>query len=212
MINQNRSTGAHRAAGSSAVQMPPCKYPDSPVHDWSIRELKAIYAYAQSYAAQQLEKLESKLAGALLRASTIEAAAAQVVDAYSREQLAQAAQPEAHRAAGELGKSATVKMPPLSDYWTSYEQGLIRTYAQAYAAQQAAERDARVKVLEEALTCISKSHPKYEGGWTLDATISDFGGNADDYARERALMLHASTGSKARAALSNHTPTKEQIK
>ena len=129
MINQNRSTGAHRAAGSSAVQMPPCKYPDSPVHDWSIRELKAIY-----------------------------------------------------------------------------------TYAQAYAAQQAAERDARVKVLEEALTCISKSHPKYEGGWTLDATISDFGGNADDYARERALMLHASTGSKARAALSNHTPTKEQIK
>ena len=28
-------------------QVPPCKYPDSPVYDWSTGELKAIYAQAE---------------------------------------------------------------------------------------------------------------------------------------------------------------------
>ncbi len=104
-----------------------------------------------------------------------------------------------------------------------YDEPLCKVSdAQAYAAQLKAEHDAQVAalqveleaarareaVLREALTNVSESHPRYEGDWTLDATLSDFGGNADDYAREHALMLYASTGSKARAALSNHT--KEQ--
>ena len=60
-IEKHQAAGELDAASelgkSIAVQMPPCEYPDSPVYDWSIRELKAIHAYAQVCA----EPLRSEL-------------------------------------------------------------------------------------------------------------------------------------------------------
>lgn len=55
--------------------------------------------------------------------------------------------------------------------------------------------------LYEALTEISKRCPPLPEGFDEFATISDFGGNADDYAAHVEKLISATTGDIARAVL-----------
>jgi len=55
----------------------------------------------------------------------------------------------------------------------------------------------------EALQEIARRCPAYAGEWSRSNTLSDFGGNADDFAREMAAMDAAEIGDIARAALAS---------
>jgi hypothetical protein len=64
---------------------------------------------------------------------------------------------------------------------------------------------AAAPTLLEALTEISKRCPPLPEGFDEFATISDFGGNADDYAAHVEKLISATTGDIARAAINAAT-------
>jgi hypothetical protein len=87
--------------------------------------------------------------------------------------------------------------------WQQMQAGETMNGLRAKVAADIAQ--AENEKLREALTEISKRCPPLPEGFDEFATISDFGGNADDYAAHVEKLISATTGDIARAAINAAT-------